>query len=189
MILRVLTLALTFGGAMLLSSPPLPAQTASFQYDEFGRLTRAEYPRYRVEYQYDANGNLTHRTITSLSSELQFALADVSVTENAGNLTIEVNRSGTTPSDIGVDYRFADLTATNGQDYVGVDGSLSWPGNDPSSRTISIAILADQLPESAEQFTLTLSNPTGGAELGPVTTVTVTILNVDEQIFGNGFED
>ena len=60
-----------------------------------------------------------------------------------------------------------------GSDYTATSGSLSFaPGE--LSKTIVIPILNDSLAEGAETFSLTLSNPTGGASLGlPDTTVVI----------------
>lgn len=45
--------------------------------------------------------------------------------------------------------------------------------------TTSVAVLEDELPENTETFFVSLSNPQGGAEIGPDNEVTVNILAND----------
>ena len=59
-------------------------------------------------------------------------------------------------------------TATSGIDYAVDAGSHTGTAEIPAgstSTTISIPIAGDNIPESTEYFTVTLSNPTGGAEI------------------------
>ena len=65
---------------------------------------------------------------------------------------------------ITVDYTIADATTTAGSDYVPGNGTLLFePG--VTSRTIIVPTIDDLDLEDTETFAVTLSNPTGGAQL------------------------
>jgi hypothetical protein len=76
-----------------------------------------------------------------------------------------------------VNYATANLTATAGLDYVATNGTLSFAQGE-MTKTITVPILYDTLPEADEQFKVTLSNPTGGAVLGPCATTNIVILDI-----------
>src|SRR5262249_44406199 len=67
--------------------------------------------------------------------------------------------------------------ATAGTDYTLTSGTLSFDAT-VASQTILVPITDDTLPEPSENFTLTLSNPTG-ATLGTIKTTKVTITDND----------
>jgi len=63
-----------------------------------------------------------------------------------------------------VDYATFDGSATNGVDYIGVTNMLAIaPGE--KSKLLSIQVLNNSLKQATRYFTLSLSNPTGGALL------------------------
>ena len=68
---------------------------------------------------------------------------------------------------------------TAGEDYVATAGTLAFGVNE-TTKTITIPILQDGLQEGPETFTVTLSNPTGGATLGAQATITVTIVDTSQ---------
>jgi len=95
-------------------------------------------------------------------------------TSPAGPSTGTVSPSALAP--ITVSFATANGTALAGQDYAAVAGTLTF-GVGETTKTIVIPILADNLVEGAETFTVTLSGPTGGATLGQQATVTVVIVD------------
>jgi len=130
-------------------------------------------------------GSPTTVTITILDNDqarpgsLQFTVAAVSVQENAGSITLTVNRVNGSNSAVRVQFATANGTASSGSDFTAVSGALTWADGDTSAKTISIPILNDVAFENNETFSVTLSNPTGGATLGSPVTTTVTILDDD----------
>ncbi|XP_038076858.1 adhesion G-protein coupled receptor V1-like isoform X2 [Patiria miniata] len=127
--------------------------------------------------------------INANDSPLRFAQPQYSFPENAGTVTVEVQRGLDTdgltplgPSDqtVTVEYWFYSGSAELGVDCVVTNGSLGFsPGE--MTKTISIAILDDPTPELAEEFSISLANPSTNAVLvEPVTTV-VAILPNDDQ--------
>lgn len=117
---------------------------------------------------------------------LNFKVTAVTVAETAGSVTLEVVRGGdSTNSDISVSYATTDGTAKAGSDYTAATGTLRFaPG--VLSRTITIPITNNVFFEPTEAFTITLSNPTGGAHLGEYTpaaaTAVVTITDDDPAV-------
>ena len=90
---------------------------------------------------------------------------DVTVDEGAGTATFTVTLSNPSSSTITVDYATAGDTATEGDDYTGVSGTLTFDPN-VTSQTITVPIANDDTYEISEQFFVNLSNPTGGATIG-----------------------
>ncbi|MEI6349472.1 MAG: Calx-beta domain-containing protein [Verrucomicrobiota bacterium] len=105
---------------------------------------------------------------------LQFATAALSVSEKAGAAKIAVNRLGGAASVASVHYATWRGTATSGFDYISEAGTLTFYEGQRTA-IITVPIIMDTLLEPAENFTVTLSNPTNGAVLGPQKTVTVTL--------------
>jgi hypothetical protein len=108
--------------------------------------------------------------------------ATVNVGEPGGlgattTVAITASLTGTSGQTITVNYATADVTATNGVDYVGVTGTLTFnPGSTtPMTQIPAITVNGDILNETTEAFTLALSNPTGGATVGAPGTATVNI--------------
>ena len=99
------------------------------------------------------------------------------IAENEGALTLTVVRGNDVSlGPLTVDFATSDLTATNGLNYVGTNGTLSFAQGE-MVKTFTVPILYNEVPETDKTFKVTLSNPTGGAVLGPFATATVTILD------------
>jgi hypothetical protein len=112
---------------------------------------------------------------------IQFTAAGYQVNENAGSITIGVQRTGDTSGPASVEFVTSDGTATAGADYQAVSQTLVFaPGQVVTS--INVPILDDLAPDGDETVTLTLRNPTGGATLGGRGTVTLTILDDESAI-------
>jgi hypothetical protein len=103
-------------------------------------------------------------SITASASQIQFNPTTYSVAEDAGRATITVTRTADTSGTSTVQYASANGTATAGQDYVAVLGTLTFnPGE--TSKTFDVPILMDRLAEGSETVPLSLSRVTG-ATLG-----------------------
>ena len=111
---------------------------------------------------------------------LRFSLASYSVGEGGGSATVAVQRINGDDGAVSVQYSAAAGTATAGQDFTAVSGTLNWADNDDSPRDFSVPVLNDATDESNETVLLTLSNPTGGAALdGNLKNSTLTIHDDD----------
>jgi hypothetical protein len=105
---------------------------------------------------------------------LQLSTNFISKMENAGSFVIEVTRSNGSNGTVTVQYATADGTAKALSDYTATSGTLTFnPGE--MSKTISVPIIDDTTPEGSETFTLAITNPTGGAVLGNITSATFSI--------------
>jgi uncharacterized delta-60 repeat protein len=100
-----------------------------------------------------------------------------SVSENAGSIGITVNRRSGKTGNVTVDYAISSGTATSGVDFVGSTGTLTFQEGE-TVKTFFVPIIDDSAIEGNEDFTVTLSNPTGGAQLSNAST-TVQIIDDD----------
>jgi hypothetical protein len=122
--------------------------------------------------------------------QLQFAADSISVDENAGTMTILVERLEGNDGAISVDYatncpappqsppeggKLGEGTCDS--DYTSISGTLEWSDKEERAKAISLSILDDQDYEGDETLTLILSNPTGEATLGTPSQITVTMLD------------
>jgi hypothetical protein len=110
------------------------------------------------------------------ANAVQFAVSTASVNETLNATTkvdLVVTRSGDTTGTATVDYASADGTASERSDYLAALGTLRFAAGE-TAKSISVFIVDDVYGESAESFSVTLSNAVG-VGLGAPATVTVTI--------------
>lgn len=119
---------------------------------------------------------------------LQFSADTFSVSEAGSQATITVTRTGSTQGEVSVDYAANNGTATAGSDFTGVAERLVF-ADGVATLTFTVPILDDDDAEVPETIALTLTNPTGGAELGAPGAAVLTITD-DEITYGPGrFQD
>jgi uncharacterized delta-60 repeat protein len=133
-------------------------------------------------------------SITNSAGQIDFSVSSVTVGEEAGRVVLPLVRHGKFSQEVTVDYAVTDGTATGGMDYAAQAGTITFPAEDDleecnnddddcfrprwaSYQYIVLPILNDGLQERLEDFTVTLSNPRGGAVLGDATISVVTILD------------
>lgn len=96
----------------------------------------------------------------------------VAATEQTGQVTVTVQRTGGSSGAVSVAYNTVvlgldDGSATAGADFTAVMGNLSWGDGDSSEREITVSIAADNDDQELEErFDVALSDPVGGAGLG-----------------------
>jgi hypothetical protein len=81
----------------------------------------------------------------------------------------------------GDDHEPADGTGTAGVHYTAASGTVSFASGE-IEKSITITLLDDSTPDFNRWFTVTLSQPTGGASLGEFATDTVFIIENDRGI-------
>ncbi|MDT7810016.1 MAG: hypothetical protein QOJ70_3829 [Acidobacteriota bacterium] len=104
------------------------------------------------------------------ASLLQFTQTSLAVQEDMTFVTLNVQRTGDTSAPVTVDYATQDGTASERSDYTTTLGTLRFAAGE-TSKTIDVLVNEDSYTEGNETFTVTLSNPTGGATLSSLTAV------------------
>lgn len=131
-----------------------------------------------------ANGRLDIGSVEVaqlVAGTIQLTVSGVTYDENGvGTVTLTATRTVGSDGAVSVDFTTADGTAVAPADYLAAAGTLSWADGDSAPKMIQITIVDDSLDEADETFTVTVSNPQGGAVLGGNTTATVTIRDNDE---------
>jgi hypothetical protein len=97
------------------------------------------------------------------------------VNEAARTASVTVERVGGVGGAVSIDYQTKDGSATAGSDYAATSGTLHWAAGDSADKTFTIPITWDGRAESTESISLALTNPGGGADLGPDTDAIVRI--------------
>jgi hypothetical protein len=107
--------------------------------------------------------------------------AEQTVEERWGKVDVLVNREDYATGPVSVLVAITGGSAKAGAAYVYPQPvQLSWADQEYGTKTVTIALVIDQTPESPETLVVSLSEPKGGAMIGPGASATVTI--VDEPI-------
>jgi hypothetical protein len=133
-------------------------------------------------------GSQKTATVTIVDNDpgVQLEFSQYWIQENEGALTVKVLRGNDVDlPPFTVDYANTNLTATAGQDYAEIRGTLTLAAGE-TVKTITVPIMDDGQAETDEKFTLTLSNPSAGLSLGPIAKATITILDTTGMA-GHGF--
>ena len=106
-------------------------------------------------------GSPSTLTFNVTDRDAALSVDDASVSEGPGaTLAFAVTLDRTRDREVRVKYATSDGTATQGEDYTGVSGTLRFaPGE--TSKTVSVTVLDDAHDEGSETLTLTLSNARG----------------------------
>jgi len=115
------------------------------------------------------------------ASTIGFTTTIYAVAEDAGAVTLTVQRYDDTNSVVSVDYASTNGTAVAGLKYTAVSGTLTFAAGE-TKRSIVVPILNESFVEGTKTFQVTLSNPTGEAVLDARTNATVSITDNDTGI-------
>lgn len=170
-----------------------PSDAVTYVYDALGRLVQTSHSGtantgVNSSYSYDAADNRTNVSVTGGTGAPaptptptptpgpSIAINDAFALEGDA-VTFTVTLSGPSSMSVSVNYATAYGTA-DAADFVATSGTLTFsPGE--TSKTISVATLLDYTFENFEQFTVSLSAPTGGASVADGQGLG-TIYNIDE---------
>lgn len=111
--------------------------------------------------------------------------ADNTSVAEGGTVTLTVTRAPYAEGDVAVSLRLVEGSATAGADYIWSDVTVTLPAGQTGA-SLPVRIPTDKKNEPAENFTLELASPTGGAELGASTQARITILDTNRDSGGGG---
>ena len=115
------------------------------------------------------------RDRSRMGGEISFVEDAVSAAPADRQVRLIVTRDGFSKGEVTVDYQTQPGSARPGVDYTPVTGTLSWAESDKGIRSIDVPILAASGGGAMASFTVTLANPSGGAEVVRPATVTVNL--------------
>jgi len=125
----------------------------------------------------DPNGNTSEFSagdVSMATGHVQFRTGSIRVIEDAGLVTVTVERRSGISGNLAIDYTTSDGTATAGQDYMAASGTLTFSGGE-TSKSFQIPITDDAVTEPDETFTVELRNAPNLEALGTPSTLVVTI--------------
>jgi hypothetical protein len=126
--------------------------------------------------------------ISNTTTTYQFSQATYPVIEDITSVTVTVTRTGDIAAAETVDYATADGTTTERTDYTTALGTLRFAAGE-TSKTFDVLVNEDSKVEALENFSVALSNPTGGASLGTPATTTIQITDDLAEPSSNAIDD
>jgi hypothetical protein len=102
--------------------------------------------------------------------------AGYSVAQNAGSVTVIVERTGGSNGAASVAYSTNNGTAVSGTDYTTAAGTLQWADGDASPKTFEVPIGDATAFQGEKSFTVNVFAATGGITFGTPSIATVTII-------------
>ena len=113
-------------------------------------------------------------TVVDNPPVVKFGASTYSVTEGTARAILTVVRTGPSAGNVTVDYaRIGGTAGGGGNDYTFTPGTLTF-GPGVMSRTFSVVITNDTVPDTPETIVFQLSNAVG-AMIGTLSTTTLTI--------------
>jgi hypothetical protein len=128
-----------------------------------------------------ANPPMQFADFPQLVGTLQFNPVTYSIDENSGSITVTVERTDGAAGEVTVDYQTINGSAIAGNDFTAKSGTLTF-ADTVVSQTIQVTLLGDSIAESEEDFTIQISNATGGAMIGADNTATIAITDSDTPV-------
>jgi RHS repeat-associated protein len=123
----------------------------------------------------------------SAAGKLAFETPNFSINENGTPVTaVTVTRTGGSNGALSATVKLTNGTATAPSDYNNTAITVNFAAGE-ISKTVTIPIVNDTLPETDETVQLILTNPTGGATIGGQNTATLNIVDNDAAILITGF--
>jgi hypothetical protein len=123
---------------------------------------------------------------TEPAGRLEFGLSDATTAEGPIAISVQVYRSFYAIGPVSVTVTPVSGTATAGSDFAPDPITVSWGDQDFDVKLVTIPIVNDGDREQTEEFTLQLTNATGGAFIGPNSTMAISIRDNDSQGQSNG---
>jgi virginiamycin B lyase len=124
----------------------------------------------------NGTGKIGKVDLVDFEARLAFSASSYSVNENAGTMTITVQRTGDTSGTVAVHFATGGGTAVDGVDYTATSGTLTF-GPGVTSQSFTVQILNAGRTSGSVTLNLILSGPTGGAAIGTPSTALLTIFD------------
>jgi len=167
-------LVILLGGAAVATAPVLASETITYTYDSSGRLIQIVHTGtvnngINSSYCYDRADNRANVNVANGagSSTPAFSISNASATE--GDVVVfTVTKCPLAAASLSVDFATSNGGAIAGSDFAATSGTLNFLSAE-TSKTISVTTINDATHESAETFTVTLSNPSAGSTVGTAT--------------------
>ena len=129
-----------------------------------------------------ANATLTIIDTVNAPGQVSFGAPAYSILEGGGvgytNAYINVIRANGSSGTISVNFRTLDGTAASGLKYIATNGVITF-GDGETLKTFFVPVKNTPTAEGPQFLSLVLTNVTGGATLGSLTNVPLTILNTN----------
>jgi hypothetical protein len=138
----------------------------------------------------DGGAGSTGGSTSSVSSAgtagaVSFGGSAYAVEEDAGELTVYVNRTSGTKGQVGVTYDTKNSTATDGNEFTRTTGTLTFADGE-TQKSFTVPIIDNSEKKGNKVFTVTLTAPTGGVVLGQTSTATVSVVDNESITTGTG---
>jgi plastocyanin len=166
----------SISGSWTLSHTYTTAGTFGFHCEAHGSAGSGMFGTVTVQ----GGGNTSH------PGTLGFSLASYFVGEGNGSATIAVQRLGGDDGAVSVHYAATAGSATAGQDFTAVSGTLSWGDKDHANKTFTVPVINNTSTEPIETVLLALSSPAGGATLDAAHTSATLSIQDDDPGSGGG---
>ncbi|MHC5537246.1 Calx-beta domain-containing protein [Singulisphaera rosea] len=138
----------------------------------------------------DTGNNLATEAVNVMQppGTLQFSAPTFSVGDNGGVAVITVTRTDGTQGTVSVNYWSDGGSAASGPDYQAVSGTLVF-GPGESTKTFSVPVRDNPYNRADHSVNLVLGTPTGGADLGPLSSATLVIKDLNPDNVAPQVED
>lgn len=164
-----LTLGVIVTLSLLLPNAAAADETATFTYDELGRLVKANAcgtvtGGQSVALAFDATTNRSSYSVAGVpSGGVALAICDATAAES-GTMVFRVTRLGSSAAAAAASYATSNVTAAAGTNYTAASGTVSFAIGEVS-KVINVTTINDGVKSSSMTMTMTLSAPTNGATL------------------------
>lgn len=119
--------------------------------------------------------------------QIQWPGEAVTVWEDTGTASFEVERTGGADGSVSVDWSTVSSSATAGDDFVTASDTLVF-ADGQTVGTVEVTLIDDSETEGPESFFIDLESASGGATLGSPQRLTVNIRDDEDFLFADGFE-
>ncbi len=125
-----------------------------------------------------SQATLTIIDVETAPGQFNFIATNYFVAENAGSALVTIIRTNGHSGRVQVNFATSDASARAGIDYVPTNGVLTFDDG-VTVASFTVPIIDNSVVQNPRSLNITLSNPQGGATIGPLRTVPLTILDND----------